>query len=578
MSKIQHKRSNVAGKVPQPADLEIGQFAINFADQVIYSKDPGNQIVEIGRALPALPTNQEPSLLGVDGSGTIVWEPVAYNPTGAADTGKIPVLGVGGTLDLAFMPSGVKPLPADAGGVLINDGSGNMAWRPTITGGNGVPADAGKVVVLDANGKISQTELPLPADTGDASVLANDGAGQLSWLTTHDGSTLSTAANAGEVPVLDSTGKLQSTILNIPSVMTFRGGQDPANALPANPAIGDYYIILADGTIGSTAASKGDSMVWDGAKWDVFASSVDLAAYLLLDGSVPMIGDFNAGNNQIINLKNAVKNTDAATFGQLNNAVATLTTTINGVLPADAAGLLTNDGSGTLSWEAHRTDAQNDARYARTTHNHNASNINAGTLDIARIPTGTTATTVALGNHTHANMVTHTGNLTANHVVTAAAAGAISNTAATITTAGTLTIPAGQRLGVGVTPAQPLHVSGIIAGTSDIIAYYSDMRLKDVQGPIDDALWKVSQLDAFYYKPNDKALSLNATSDESVQVGVSAQQVEKVLPEIVRRAPFDMGENDTSLSGEDYKTVQYEKLVPLLIAAINELREIVESK
>lgn len=38
---------------------------------------------------------------------------------------------------------------------------------------------------------------------------------------------------------------------------------------------------------------------------------------------------------------------------------------------------------------------------AATSHNHNASNINAGTLDIARIPTGTSASTVALGNHTH---------------------------------------------------------------------------------------------------------------------------------------------------------------------------------
>lgn len=38
---------------------------------------------------------------------------------------------------------------------------------------------------------------------------------------------------------------------------------------------------------------------------------------------------------------------------------------------------------------------------AASSHNHNASDINAGTLDIARIPTGTSASTVALGNHTH---------------------------------------------------------------------------------------------------------------------------------------------------------------------------------
>lgn len=39
--------------------------------------------------------------------------------------------------------------------------------------------------------------------------------------------------------------------------------------------------------------------------------------------------------------------------------------------------------------------------FTPSSHNHNASDINAGTLGIARIPTGTTSTTVALGNHTH---------------------------------------------------------------------------------------------------------------------------------------------------------------------------------
>lgn len=39
--------------------------------------------------------------------------------------------------------------------------------------------------------------------------------------------------------------------------------------------------------------------------------------------------------------------------------------------------------------------------FAPSAHTHNASDINAGTLAIARIPTGTTGSTVALGNHTH---------------------------------------------------------------------------------------------------------------------------------------------------------------------------------
>ena len=50
------------------------------------------------------------------------------------------------------------------------------------------------------------------------------------------------------------------------------------------------------------------------------------------------------------------------------------------------------------------------ATFAPATHNHNADHINAGTLNIARIPTGTTSTTVSLGNHTHPLQTTITGN------------------------------------------------------------------------------------------------------------------------------------------------------------------------
>jgi len=44
------------------------------------------------------------------------------------------------------------------------------------------------------------------------------------------------------------------------------------------------------------------------------------------------------------------------------------------------------------------------------------------------------------------------------------------------------------------------------------------------------------------------------------------------LPEIVVPAPFDIDENGGSKSGLNYKTVHYDKLVPLLIEAIKELK------
>jgi hypothetical protein len=54
------------------------------------------------------------------------------------------------------------------------------------------------------------------------------------------------------------------------------------------------------------------------------------------------------------------------------------------------------------------------------------------------------------------------------------------------------------------------------------------------------------------------------------QVGVIAQEIQKVLPEAVSLAPFDMDYYGNSITGDNYLTVQYEKLVPLLIQAIKE--------
>jgi len=106
----------------------------------------------------------------------------------------------------------------------------------------------------------------------------------------------------------------------------------------------------------------------------------------------------------------------------------------------------------------------------------------------------------------------------------------------------------------------------------NVTAYYSDERLKDKQGKIENALDKVGQIETFYFKENELAKSLGHTVNKK-QVGVSAQSVKEVLPEIVDLAPFDTdAETGESKSGEDYMTVDYAKLTPLLIEAIKELQ------
>jgi hypothetical protein len=65
-----------------------------------------------------------------------------------------------------------------------------------------------------------------------------------------------------------------------------------------------------------------------------------------------------------------------------------------------------------------------EAGVAAASHTHPAADITSGTFDIARIPTGTTATTVALGNHSHAGYVTTSDTGT---VTNAMLAGSIAN-------------------------------------------------------------------------------------------------------------------------------------------------------
>lgn len=105
-----------------------------------------------------------------------------------------------------------------------------------------------------------------------------------------------------------------------------------------------------------------------------------------------------------------------------------------------------------------------------------------------------------------------------------------------------------------------LHVDG------DVIAYsttISDERLKDNIEVVDGALDKVKEL---------KGVTFNRKQDGQKSAGVIAQDVEKVLPEAVKRKALPLHTGDDEL----FKTVQYDALHALLIEAVKELSEKVE--
>ena len=115
-------------------------------------------------------------------------------------------------------------------------------------------------------------------------------------------------------------------------------------------------------------------------------------------------------------------------------------------------------------------------------------------------------------------------------------------------------------LGVGVSAS---GTGGEIRATNNITAGYSDDRLKNRLGLIENALSKVLSLTGFIYEPNELARELGYDAKEGERdVGLSAQDVQRIQPEVVVPAPID----------KEYLTVRYEKLVPLLVEAIKELK------
>lgn len=182
----------------------------------------------------------------------------------------------------------------------------------------------------------------------------------------------------------------------------------------------------------------------------------------------------------------------------------------------------------------------------------NMANATSGTLAIARGGTGAstfTAGQVLIGNTT--TSLLQTANLTWD----------IAN----------------SRLGIGTaTPITKLHVVGEIIATDNIISYYSDERLKTKLGDINEPLKIINKLNGFYYIPNELA-RINGITNTDKEIGLSAQDVQKVLPEIVQIAPFDLATDDNgkkiSKSGENYLTMSYERLAPVFVEAIKELEQ-----
>ena len=126
------------------------------------------------------------------------------------------------------------------------------------------------------------------------------------------------------------------------------------------------------------------------------------------------------------------------------------------------------------------------------------------------------------------------------------------------------------------TTASGISVTGEITASSNITAYSSDRRLKENFKHIESPLEKLNKLNGYTFDWNETSKKLGfIPQHETNDIGLIAQEVESILPQAVAPAPFDREWDEThststSKSGENYLTIQYERLVPLLVEAIKE--------
>jgi hypothetical protein len=111
-----------------------------------------------------------------------------------------------------------------------------------------------------------------------------------------------------------------------------------------------------------------------------------------------------------------------------------------------------------------------------------------------------------------------------------------------------------------------LAVTGAITATGDITAFFtSDRNLKQNIVNIENSLDKVSKLNGVYYNWTKEALEKHKHLVDEKEVGVIAQDVEAVLPELV------------ATREDGSKAVRYERLCAVLIESIKELKKEIEA-
>ena len=140
----------------------------------------------------------------------------------------------------------------------------------------------------------------------------------------------------------------------------------------------------------------------------------------------------------------------------------------------------------------------------------------------------------------------------------------------------------------GVYAAGQVYSSTNVRAAADVIAYSSDKRLKENIANIDHPLEKIKQLRGVTYdwKAMVKDVGFTPNGDGKNEMGMIAQEVQKIIPGAVFPAPFDEPEDEDLNGGktgnpnhnpdDPYLTIKYDRIVPLLVESINAQQKLIE--